>query len=279
MTTSGIRPLALGEVAELLDWARAEGWNPGLADAPAFLAADPQGFFGFFVEARMAAGISAVRYGEKFGFIGLYICHPDYRGKGYGRRLWDHAMAHLNGRTIGLDGVPAQQENYARMGFEAAYRTRRWAGRFPALIGASRDVVQPSDIHLPGVVELDAHAFPADRVAFLQTWLQPPQIARVVLRNGRIDGYVVLRQCHEGFKIGPLFATSDETAEQLFASLAAEARQGSIAIDVPDYQAEFSHYLTGLGFVPNFETARMYRGAPPRMEGRLVYGVTTLELG
>ncbi|MFN7104637.1 MAG: GNAT family N-acetyltransferase, partial [Pseudorhizobium sp.] len=133
MTASpSIRTLSFQEVQTLIDWARDEGWNPGLDDAAPFRAADPDGFIGCFIGGVMAAGISAVRYGDDFGFIGLYICHPAYRGKGYGRLVWEAAMAHLRGRTIGLDGVPEQQGNYAGMGFSPTYRTVRWSGVAPA---------------------------------------------------------------------------------------------------------------------------------------------------
>src|SRR5689334_19611717 len=111
-----IRRLTLGEIRTLLDWAGAEGWNPGLDDALPFQAADPQGFLGAFVDQQMVAGISAVAYDAHFGFIGLYICHPDWRGQGHGKAVWDAAIAYLGDRTIGLDGVPQQQANYAKMG-------------------------------------------------------------------------------------------------------------------------------------------------------------------
>ena len=123
-----IRTLSLAEVETLVAWAAGEGWNPGLRDAAAFHAADPQGFLGAFVAGRMAAGISAVDYGG-FGFIGLYICRPDMRGRGYGRAVWDAGMARLAQTTVGLDGVPAQQANYRSMGFAPAYRTFRFSGR------------------------------------------------------------------------------------------------------------------------------------------------------
>ncbi len=50
---------------------------------------------------KSAAGISAVRYG-RFGFIGLYICHPEFRGQGLGRQVWDAGMAHL---AVGSSGL------------------------------------------------------------------------------------------------------------------------------------------------------------------------------
>lgn len=87
-----IRTLALDEVETLVDWAAAEGWNPGLGDAAAFQAADPEGFIGAFVGGEMVGGISAVAYGDDFGFIGLYICRPDRRGEGHGKAVWDAGM-------------------------------------------------------------------------------------------------------------------------------------------------------------------------------------------
>ena len=123
-----IRTLALPEIQRLLDWAAAEGWNPGCNDAVAFAAADPNGFYGAFVEGVMVAGIAAIAYDARFGFIGLYICHPDWRGQGHGTAVWAAGMAYLGDRTIGLDGVPAQQANYASMGFATAYQSLRMAG-------------------------------------------------------------------------------------------------------------------------------------------------------
>ena len=38
--------------------------------------------------------MSAVRYGERFGFLGLYIVKPQHRGKGFGIKLWRAAMEH-----------------------------------------------------------------------------------------------------------------------------------------------------------------------------------------
>jgi GNAT superfamily N-acetyltransferase len=279
MSTAEIRPLTLPELELLLDWAADEGWNPGFTDAEPFHAADPGGYFGCFINSRMAAGLSAVRYSDDFAFIGLYICHPDFRGKGHGRRLWDHGMQHLGNRTIGLDGVPAQQDNYARMGFVPAYRTWRWSGRFPALPTAGSDVILLTPEHRDVVASLDARAFPAPRPAFLQAWCRTPHVALAIERKGEIDAYGVMRRCREGFKIGPLFAENDADAERLFSALARRAGDAVIAIDVPETQASFANHLSGLGFSEGFVTARMYKGAPPRLEGRLVYGVTTLELG
>ena len=72
--------------------------------------------------------ISAVRYGSGFGFIGFYIVRPNFRGQGYGLQIWNAAMARLAGRTIGLDGVVAQQDNYRKSGFVLAWNNARFEG-------------------------------------------------------------------------------------------------------------------------------------------------------
>ena len=45
MNSLVIRNMSEHELALALDWAAAEGWNPGLDDARCFYAADPNGFF------------------------------------------------------------------------------------------------------------------------------------------------------------------------------------------------------------------------------------------
>jgi hypothetical protein len=279
-TTPAIRTLTLPEVAELLDWAAAEGWNPGLDDAPSFHAADPAGFIGAFVEDRMVAGISAIAYGADFGFIGLYICRADARGKGYGKAVWDAGMAYLAGRTIGLDGVPQQQQNYASMGFRPVYETYCWSGR-PALpaFAPSGTIVNAAPDLLASLSAFDRRFFPAERQAFLSKWLAPPRIARVLLRDGNVCGYSVARRCREGYKIGPLFAVDTSGATELLASLAQSCGPDLMQLDVPETSATFAAVLERAGMQKGFVTARMYRGAAPSVSHEGVFAVTTLELG
>ncbi len=94
-----------------VDWAAAEGWNPGLDDLAAFRAADPDGLILGRVGGRPVASISAVRYGERFGFLGFYIVVPEAWGAGHGLAVWQAAMARFGDRIVGLDGVVAQQDN------------------------------------------------------------------------------------------------------------------------------------------------------------------------
>jgi hypothetical protein len=274
--TRTIRTLSLREIESLIDWAAAEGWNPGLHDAAAFQAADPQGFLGAFVNGQMVAGISAVAFGDDFGFIGLYICRPDKRGQGHGKAVWDAAMNRLSGRTIGLDGVDEQLQNYARKGFVPSYRTIRFGGR-TVLAAALAQGVHPVAGALPSVARYDGSWFPADRLPFLKRWLAPPHNAVVRTDDDKITGYGVLRQCREGYKIGGLFADSEASAISILESLASSA-SGNVYIDVPAYQTGFIDFLVSVGLTPGFETTRMYLGHAPA-SSKHVFAITTLELG
>ena len=103
-----IRTMSKSELATAIEWAGNEGWNPGQEDLDPFFSADPEGYLMGFLDGEPVTCISAIRYGETFGFIGFYICKPEHRGKGYGWATWQAGMARLEGRTIGLDGVVDQ---------------------------------------------------------------------------------------------------------------------------------------------------------------------------
>jgi GNAT superfamily N-acetyltransferase len=272
-----LRRLSPAEVAELVDWARLEGWNPGLDDARAFHATDPDGFIGAFLGGRMVAGIAAIAYDDAFGFIGLFIVRPEHRGLGLGRAVWQAGLARLGARTIGLDGVPAQQSYYRRMGFVDAYRTWRYGGRLRGGFPAAVAPVGEDD--LGALSAYDQGGFPARRDGFLARWLAPPHHAVMARENGRVVGYGVARRCAEGAKVGPLFADRLDLALALAEALAARLEGTEILIDVPEPRRPFAVALTQRGLVPGFETARMYRGPALVPLPSIVHGITTLELG
>jgi GNAT superfamily N-acetyltransferase len=278
---SEIRPLARRELDTMLDWASDEGWNPGLHDADAFFAADPDGFLGLDVDGQLTVTASIVRYDRSFAFAGCYICHPDHRGHGFGLHLAETALARCDATTIGLDGVLEQEENYTHLGFFTAHHSIRFGGT-PAQRPATGDlrVLDTSDIDRVLAFERDHEVFPAQRRAFLERWLSAPGSTALAVSDGdRIDGYGVIRVCHEGHKIGPLFCSARATAERLLAALVARADHGPVFLDVPVPNEDGITMARDLGLEPVFETARMYRGPDPALRLDRVFGITTFELG
>lgn len=287
MDTYTMRTMTRDEVDMAVDWAAAEGWNPGLHDAGCFHAADAGGFLVGLLDGEPIASISVVRYDARFSFLGFYIVKPEYRGSGYGLRLWNEGMKRLDGWDIGLDGVVAQQPNYARWGFKWADRNVRYEGRAEDGVDsppAGLRVIELEELPFEQVQAYDGALMPAPRPAFLRCWLsRPDTIALGALRDGKLAGYTALRPCRVGYKFGPLFADDPAIAETLFQAASARVPAGSpLFLDVPGSHAAAVALAERHAMAPVFETARMYRLATKdaiRVPLDRWYGVTTFELG
>ena len=275
-----IRTMRPDEISIAVDWAAAEGWNPGLADAACFATVDPDGFLIGELDGAPAATISCVNYSASFAFLGFYIVREDVRGRGHGLRLWNAAIAHAGPRVIGLDGVVAQQQNYKKSGFGLAYANVRYGGTVAALDAPRAGIIALPEVPLATVEAYDATVFPAPRTAFLRAWIgSPGHIGRALVRDGRLAAWGVIRPCRKGRKIGPLVADDRAAAEAVLAALLAATGGGEIFLDVPSVNADAVALAQGLGLAPAFETARMYTGAIPPLRLERVFGVTTFELG
>ena len=264
----------------MVEWAAGEGWNPGLADADCFHAADPSGFLIGKLDGEPVACISVVKYAPAFGFLGFYIVKPELRGQGHGWRIWQAGMAQLDGRVVGLDGVIAQQENYKKSGFVLAHRNIRFGGVSDCEAPRDERIVAIGSNLVDAIVAYDRPFFPAARDAFMRCWLRPERReGRALIENGAVRGYGVIRPCRDGLKIGPLFADSDERADVLFRALAASAKGAKIFLDCPEPNRAATDLAARYRLSPVFETARMYRGDAPALPLPRIFGITTFELG
>lgn len=268
------------EIRRILSWAAAEGWNPGLGDAEVFHATDPQGFFVMRADETPIAAISVVNHDTDFAFLGLYLCLPEHRGRGHGMALWTHAIEHAGDRTIGLDGVFDQQENYRKSGFAAHGQTHRYRG----LLGefAAPHSCRPmNEDDRQKAIRQDRQHGGVDRQAFLTGWFADTADRQSLchFHDGRLSGYATIRRCLEGFKIGPFSAADVTTARDLMAGLARIAGDSPVFVDVHQSRPALADLLGAAGFVSVFNTARMYRGAPPDGAAPEFAAVATLELG
>jgi len=280
-----VRVMRRDEVDLAVDWAAREGWNPGIDDARCFHAADTEGFLIGMLDGEPVGCISAVRYDDGFGFLGFYIVEPSWRGRGYGLRLWEAAMAHLGDRVVGLDGVVEQQGNYARSGFRLAHRNIRFRGLATGQAGADpASMSEPVVVSAPDFARVsiyDRPLFPAGRDGFLRMWLAQEQgVALALAHREEMHGYGVARPCRQGWKVGPLFADTPAAADRLLSGLTAHVPAGdAFYLDVPAVNPAALALAARYGMEPVFETARMYKGAAPALPLDRIYGITSYELG
>lgn len=280
MSGADPEPMTRDDVDVALEWAAKEGWNPGLHDGDAFFAADPHGFFVLKVDRRPVATVSAIRYGQHFGFLGLYITSPEMRGRGYGQGVWRAGRAYLEGRVIGLDAVVEQERTYARDGFVADYRTTRHVLESTTRAPAPHSrMVDAGTLPLETLVMYERELFPAERSTFLGAWLaMPGATSRAIVEGDQLLGWALRRPCSDGYKVGPLFADEPEIAEDLLCALAADTA-GPLYLDIPDPNRAGRALAARHEMTPVFTTTRMYDGAPPPLDHDRIFAVTSFELG
>lgn len=278
------RQATRAELDTAVEWAAAEGWNPGLNDADIFWATDREGFVCAEREGEVIATGSIVSYAGTFGFMGFFIVRPELRGQGIGRAFWHWRRDRLRdrlqpGAAIGMDGVFAMQPFYARGGFAFTHRNLRVAG-----VGQDGHVDvalrELSTLPFPAVADFDRRYFGFARETFLQRWIAPEGgRGLAALEGDAITGYGVIRPCREGSKIGPLFANSAEVAEKLFGALSAHAAGQPIYLDTPENNPAAMALAARHEMTEVFGCARMYHGSAPALPWANIFGVTTFELG
>ncbi|MCW3999473.1 MAG: GNAT family N-acetyltransferase [Candidatus Bathyarchaeota archaeon] len=267
------------EVALALDWARMEGWNPGVHDAACFYQADPTGFYAAKLDGEIVGTISLVKYSPDFCFEGLYIVKPEFRGRGIGRQIQKFALDACRTSNLGLDGVVSMQHRYEQYGFKFAYGNTRYAGTAQADVTDRCLPIKRQDVD--SIYAYDRGVFGLDRSGFLGCWLMQSDAASMMVKDapGGICGYGVIRKCTQGHKIGPLFADDAATADALFDGLAATVKGETIFLDTPQINDAAVALAEKKKMTAVFSTVRMYSKNQPDVPLNKVFGVTTFELG
>lgn len=278
------RLLDFDEFQELVRWAAAEGWDPGINDAAIFYSCYPEAFYGYFQQGNLIGGGSLVSYNAEFGFMGFFIVHPDFRGNGIGHSLWfkrrDTLLQLLNpGASIGMDGVVAMQEFYSNGGFVTSFRDERRV-RLGANIPLHSSIRKGTN-SMSDLLALDRKCFGYDRSEFMKMWISNPNATCFTSVNEReeLKGFAVLRQTSQGWKVGPLFAENYSTAEALYAACLNEVPGEKVFLDIPCCNSDAVRLAEAFQTEYFFECARMYYGTPPELPKSWVFGITTFELG
>ena len=99
-----------------------EDWGPGLKDAECFMACDPTAAFVGELNGKPICCITMAKYSDSFAVGGCHIVSKEYRGKGYGKKILDAAMASAKHcRSIGTISSLQQEEKNKRNGFRSQF--------------------------------------------------------------------------------------------------------------------------------------------------------------
>lgn len=259
-----IRAMRPSDIDDGLRLCRASGWNQVARDWAQFLAIEPHGARVADWNGRVVGTVATLRYGQRFGWIGMVLVDPPMRGQGIGTLLVDQATSLLADLPlVRLDATPAGYGLYLQRGFSEEH----WLCRLHATIPAG--LVAPRTRHarrmtagdLREVIALDEQVFGASRAVMLRwMWAGAPEYAWVANRYGTIGGYTFGRHGYAFDHLGPVVAVDEGTAGVLArACLRAHAGREFI-IDAPLHGQAFLRSLEAMGFREQRPLIRMGKG-------------------
>jgi len=253
---------------------QAAGWNQTEADWLTLLRIAPETCFGLECEGILVATATAVVYERKLAWIGMVLTDPDYRRRGFGRRLMEHALAALAVRQvewIKLDATEMGARIYRELGFYEEGPIERWSGAAGAPTGSA--VVQAANW-----VSLDRSAFGADRSALLAK-LAPLGAASIAG-----EAYAMGRPGSKAAYFGPCVSRSPEAARQLLVWFLARRPDEPIYWDLLPTNTEAVLLARAFGFEPLRRLVRMVRqgqpgAAPIERDNTRVFAIAGFEYG
>lgn len=271
-----IRLLRREDIPEAMRLKEAAGWNQTEEDWLTLLELEPEGCFALEVEGKLVSTATAICYGRDLAWIGMVLTAPEYRGRGFARKLMQHALAWLREkqiRWIKLDATDMGRPLYQRLGFEDEAIVERWAAP-PRAPRPEPEGVFPFELD----EQLDREAFGADRHAVLA------RLARREAASLPGCAYAMGRPGSQAFYFGPCVSRSPEGARRLLEYFLARHAGETVFWDLFPANRAAVELTCANGFEPRRRLMRMMLrgvggGPPPAPNYDLVYGIAGFEFG
>jgi len=256
-------------------------WNQTDQDWLNLLAIEPQGCLGAEIAGHVIGTVTTTRFlpasgPGSFGWIGMLLVHPDFRGRGIGSALLARAIGYLHDcgvETVKLDATPMGRAVYLKHGFRDEYGLERWAGRPIADWGLTIGDCELTSADFPAVVACDTAAFGADRRSIVQAWFQSwPERALAVWEGSRLAGYALARRGARFQQTGPIVCDTPEAGRALLTRALELAVGEEVIVDILSKNAWVRELVQNAGLVQQRTLTRMYQGpnARPGQPQRIV---------
>ena len=273
--------LGATDIAASLELSAFAGWNQTSEDWRMLLRLAPQGCFGLKVQGRLVATTTLICYGKQLGWIGMVLTHPEFRGRGFARRLLEHVLQRADAagiRTLKLDATDQGKPLYEKYRFRSEQAVERWGGE-------CAEVEAAGSADLEAMSVLDNKAFGVDRSVLLQALASRGSCVRSA------GGFLMTRSGRSAAYIGPCVARDVKTARDLFSRFSQGRHEVKSAMHpkqpevrqwywdlLPDNKAAIE-IAKELGFTPKRQLTRMVRGEDFRGDDELVYAIAGFEIG
>lgn len=277
-----LRLLSASDLQDAMRLKEAAGWNQTQTDWLNVMAVEPGGCFCIEVEGAVAATATVVCYGCELAWIGMVLTAPEYRGRGFARRLMQRAIEYARAKGVAwikLDATDMGLPLYSSLGFESEGSIERWLRQGDGLPGERSAVdAGAGQKGCPmAALELDRAAFGADRSAIIE------RIASEVYEAGG-EGYAMARPGTRAAYFGPCVASSAAVARELLDRFTALHAGEGVYWDLLGANPEAVRLAGEAGFEVRRKLTRMVlrgrAGAPPLgNDDSRVFGIAGFEFG
>ena len=238
------------------------GWNQVAADWRFMLEAGS----GLAVESpdgRLVASGMVLPHAERFAWIAMILVTADWRRRGLATALMARAIeiCRARGWIAGLDATEAGRPVYLPLGFRDVYGLTRWMADRPAVVDLRDPDVGPvAAADLAGIADYDAPLSGGRREGLLTHLAgRGPRLARKIVSDGRLRGFLLARDGRLATQLGPLVA-EDEAVARALLSAGLAAVEGPVFLDAADRHGWLAEWLPRIGFRRQRGYTRMLLG-------------------
>jgi GNAT superfamily N-acetyltransferase len=205
---------------------------------------------------------------NKTGWVGFFVVNEPLRGQGWGAKLFQAGLDYFTAQgvdVIGLDAVQEQVATYGRRGFEEKglirLMVREGLQKVPMEGGlghtrAGEEMVGLDNLPHAVVVasDLEHTGLKRDRLWSIGAMFHREDAwGLAVVKEGtkeELQGWILLRRCQLGWRVGPLYATSLDRAELLLrtAMMRLEGETGTFIAETWPQNHQAVGLFEGLGW-------------------------------
>lgn len=281
-----IAELEVADAAALCPLSQEAGWNQVAQDWRLMLTLG-QGFGARGADGRWIGSALTLPLGPRLAWISMVLVTKAARGKGLGTALLSASLAaaEASGRVAGLDATEFGRPIYLPLGFRDVFALARWH-----LDGLQAAPVAPPpglSLRAAGHADLGAIiAYDTPRSGFCRQAILADLLSRSAgfahlasQPDGMLAGFVLGREGHRRWHVGPIVAENEATALALLSTAAARLAQPML-IDVPEQHGHVRDWLAAQGATAPRRFNRMLRGLTGESgDAARVFALSGPELG
>ena len=242
----------------------AEGWNQTEDDWMVFIENPANICLLAEVNNKVIGTTAAINYANEEAWIGMVLVDKEYRGLGVSKSLLSGIFEKLASfKSIKLDATAAGQPVYQKFGFKDEFLVSRMVNvavsnkKFeqPA---SKVEFIRQEDIQ--EIISMDEIVFGANReqlIKFLFNNSEQPGL--LLRREGKINGFALVRKGSKYHQVGPVVAYSTPDAKILISKSLEQFNKQPVVVDVLCDKKELVDWLNSIGFNRQRDFIRMYK--------------------